>query len=97
MGTFNTQNVFSLLIDVSVKKKKMDKVMRSESTVFLRQNRDWSCMLSPQLRISLAWLAVGDLHTDSENISLLCFPREASYLPKNWQVMCLYNSPSFTL
>lgn len=47
----------------------MGKVMRSESTVFLMQNQSLRCMLSPQLCISLTCLAVGDLHTDFENIS----------------------------
>lgn len=49
--------------------------MRSESTVFLMQNQSLKCMLNPQLCISLACLAVGDLHTDFENISLLYFSK----------------------
>lgn len=49
--------------------------MRSESAVFLMQNQCWRCMLSPKLCISLTCLAVGDLHTDFENISLLYFSK----------------------
>lgn len=49
--------------------------MRSESTVFLMQNLRLRCMLSPQLCISLTRLAVGDLHTDFENILLLYFSK----------------------